>query len=246
MIVCVRKEFLGNMTGGLIKSKDRVRNHAEVYTPEREVNAMLDLVANECENVESRFLEPACGTGNFLVKILERKLAVVIRKYTSQQVYFERYTFVAVSSIYGVDILFDNVVECRERLLQIVKTQYEALYTHKTQDAFIDSIAFVLSKNILWGDALSLKSVDGADTPITFAEWALVGGNMVKRRDYTLANLLAYQPMVEDNGQGVLFGADVGSPQPGLFTSDMGESVLIPRAVAEYPTTHYLEVSHVG
>ncbi len=233
------------MTRGLIKSKHRVRTHAEVYTADQQVNAMLDLVAHECENVESRFLEPACGTGNFLVKILERKLAVVVKRYKSQQLYFERYAFVAVSSIYGIDILSDNVVECRERLLQIVKSLYNKLYKGNVQSAFIDSIAFVLSKNILWGDALSLKSVDGTHTPIVFAEWALVGGNMVKRRDYELTDLLAYQPMAEENGQGVLFGNDVGSPQPGLFTSDMDTKTIIPRAVAEYPTTHYLQVSDV-
>lgn len=223
---------------GLIKSKERVRNHAEVYTAEREVNAMLDLVKNECENIESRFLEPACGTGNFLVKILERKLTTVTQKYKSEQSYYERYTFVAVASIYGVDILADNVQECRERLLAIVQTQYKKLYGDKCQPKFLESIAYVLSKNILLGDALSLRTVDLAcnsdgNPPITFAEWALIGGSTVKRRDYTLANLLDYQGMDEDE-----------SGQMSLLSNDRGHDVLMPRAVAEYPTTHFLQVQN--
>lgn len=221
------------MNETLIKSRDRVRDHAEVYTAEREVNAMLDLVKNETENIESRFLEPACGDGNFLVKILERKLAVVKQKYGTEQLYYERHAFVAVASIYGVDILPDNVADCRERLLDIVKSQYETLYRDKCKPQFIQSIKYVLQRNILWGDALTLKTVDGREAPITFSEWALVGGNMVKRRDYTLANLLDYQPMEEDE-----------RGQTSLFSSDTGEDVMIPRAIAEYPTTHYLEVQN--
>lgn len=142
----------------MIKSKERVRNHAEVYTADREVNAMLDLVKNATENIESRFLEPACGSGNFLVKILERKLAVVKQRYSAEQLYYECHAFVAVASIYGVDILDDNVAECRERLLDIVKTHYEKLYRDKCKPQFIEAIDYVLSRNILWGDALTLKN----------------------------------------------------------------------------------------
>ncbi len=105
-----------------VKSKKRVSDHGEVFTSEREVNAMLDLVKQETERIDSRFLEPACGSGNFLVEVLRRKLAVVEAKYKSSQLEFERYAVIAISSIYGVDILKDNVEECRERLFLIIDT----------------------------------------------------------------------------------------------------------------------------
>jgi len=96
----------------ITKSKKRIRDHGEVFTQEREVNAMLDLVKNETDRIESRFLEPACGDGNFLAPILERKLAIVKKKYRSSQNEFERMAFLAVSSIYGVELLLDNVEVC--------------------------------------------------------------------------------------------------------------------------------------
>lgn len=104
-----------------IVSKKRVADHGEVFTNPREVNAMLDLVRQETERIDSRFLEPACGTGNFLAEVLERKLRVVDRRYRRSQIEYERYTLLAVSSIYGIDLLEDNVLECRRRLLTIVE-----------------------------------------------------------------------------------------------------------------------------
>src|SRR3989344_3355567 len=115
-------------------SKKRVADHGEVLTAEREVNAMLGLVQNETERIDSRFLEPACGTGNFLVPILEKKLAIVRNKYSKSQLEFERYGVVAVSSIYGVDILEDNVNHCRDRLFTIFNDMYSTLYKAKCKD----------------------------------------------------------------------------------------------------------------
>ena len=102
-----------------VVSKKRVSDHGEVYTRKREVNAMLDLVKQETERIESRFLEPACGTGNFLSEILERKLHIVELRYGKNQLDYERYAVLAISSIYGIDILEDNVLECRKRLFDI-------------------------------------------------------------------------------------------------------------------------------
>src|SRR5699024_1896005 len=107
--------------GKQVKSKKRVSDHGEVYTNEHEVNAMLDLVKQETERIDSRFLEPACGTGNFLIEVLRRKLAVVRRKYGRRQVGFERNAVTAVGSLYGIDILEDNVLLCRRRLLEAVE-----------------------------------------------------------------------------------------------------------------------------
>ena len=106
------------MISNQIKSKQRVTDHGEVYTHQREVNAMLDLVKHETERIDSRFLEPACGTGNFLVEILSRKLVVVKTKYAKSQLEFERYVMIAVGSIYGIDILHDNITACQQRYSQ--------------------------------------------------------------------------------------------------------------------------------
>ena len=143
-----------------IKSKQRVKDHGEVFTQEREVNAMLDLVKNETERIESRFLEPACGTGNFLAPILEKKLSLVKKRYGSSQDEFERMGLLATSSIYGVELLEDNVVVCIERLYGILNKAYTNLYKDKCKDAFMKSIRFVLKRNILHGDALTLKKAD--------------------------------------------------------------------------------------
>jgi type I restriction-modification system DNA methylase subunit len=108
-----------------VKSKKRVADHGEVFTNDREVNAMLDLVKHETERIDSRFLEPACGNGNFLAEVLRRKLKVVDQRYANNQMDWERYAVISVSSIYGVDILEDNAQECRVRLYQI----FDDLYT---------------------------------------------------------------------------------------------------------------------
>ena len=113
------------MTAGKqTKSKLRVADHGEVFTAEREVNAMLDLVKQETERIDSRFLEPACGTGNFLAEILRRKLNVVKSRYGKHRPDYERYGVIAITSIYGVDILPDNVLECRNRLFDIWNKEY--------------------------------------------------------------------------------------------------------------------------
>lgn len=102
-----------------VKSKQRVADHGEVFTSEREVNAMLDLVKHETERIDSRFLEPACGNGNFLAEILRRKLAVVRQRYSKNAPDYEKFAVVAITSLYGIDILQDNINECRERLFHI-------------------------------------------------------------------------------------------------------------------------------
>ncbi len=215
----------------IIKSKKRVADHGEVFTAEREVSAMLNLVQHETERVDSRFLEPACGTGNFLVPILERKLAVIRRKYGKSQLEFERYVVVAVGSIYGVDILEDNVKTCRERLFAILNDAYGSMYNKKCKNNFSDTIRFILSKNILWGDALSLKTVNKEQMPIVFSEWSLVRGGMIKRRDFQFLDLAEFDPK-----------------KPSLFSkveiSDTGETVFSPQPVREYPLIHFLTLSH--
>lgn len=177
-----------------IKSKERVADHGEVYTAEREVNAMLDLVKQETERIESRFLEPACGNGNFLAEILRRKLDVVKAKYRRSRPEYEKYSVLAVSSIYGVDLLDDNVKECQERLFVIWYKEYTAVCKDDAMPDCEEAVRFILQHNILCGNALSMLRVDedGNDTeePIIFAQWDLMTGDLMKRRDYRLDELM--------------------------------------------------------
>lgn len=208
-----------------IKSKQRVVDHGEVFTSEREVNAMLDLVKQETDRIESRFLEPACGTGNFLIEVLHRKLDVVESRYKKSKLEYERYAVLAVSSIYGVDIQEDNVIQCRDRLFGYFNERYIQLYSDDCSPECRKSVQYILERNILWGDALTMKTVCGKEDPIVFSEWSAVNGSLLKRRDYSLAHLLAYQPMDGFN----------------LF-SDLGESAFIPKPVKEFPLMHFLRL----
>ncbi|MBQ6569333.1 MAG: SAM-dependent DNA methyltransferase, partial [Clostridia bacterium] len=172
-----------------VKSKQRVSDHGEVFTAEREVNAMLDLVKPETERIDSRFLEPACGEGAFLIEILRRKLEVVKSRYGKSTYDYERYAVLAVTSVYGVDILQDNVEICRQRLYELWDKAYTANAKAQANEQCREVVRFILRKNILCGDALTMRQSDG--TPIIFAEWSLVTENQIKRRDYALDELLA-------------------------------------------------------
>ena len=211
-----------------VVSKQRVADHGEVLTGRREVNAMLDLVKSETERIDSRFLEPACGTGNFLAEILERKLRVVEARYGKSQLDYERDAILAVSSVYGIDILEDNVRQCRQRLFGIFDLNYLRLFTGKSHDDCRESVRYILERNIIHGDALSLKTVGDNPKPIVFAEWSPVNGSMLKRRDFTFHGLLAHETI---------------RAMP-LF-SDLGEDVFIPTPEKEYPPTHFLKVADV-
>ncbi len=223
-----------------VKSRKRVQEHGEVFTNEREVNAMLDMVKQETERIESRFLEPACGNGNFLAEVLRRKLAVVSQRYKKNPDDYQRNAFVAVSSLYGVELLEDNTQECRDRLYGIVEA--EARKAIKKPDAlFLEAIRYVLDKNILCGDALTLK--DANDNPITFAEWSLVTGDKVKRRDFLLSELLDGN---SDKGETLsLFTFDALGGDVRAHTDweyDVELDAYIPSAINEYPLTNYWEV----
>lgn len=193
------------------KSKERVREHGEVFTAEREVKAMCDLVKDETERIDSRFLEPACGDGNFLAEILKRKLAVVRKKYGKSPLDYEKNSLLAASSIYGVDILQDNVIACRARMFDIWNREYTAVCKKECDDQTREAVRFILSRNIVCGNALTLKCVDGngndTDEPIIFSEWAFITGSMLQRSDYTFAELLEEDTpqlsLLNGNGEGV-------------------------------------------
>lgn len=164
----------------LIKSKKRVADHGEVFTPEWMVGAMLDLVKDESERIDSRFLEPACGSGNFLVQALKRKLSSVERKYGQSNFEKRHYALLGLMCIYGVELLPDNIAECRANLLDIFA---EYLGIGETDDLF-HAASFILWLNLVHGDALTMKTIGGL--PITFAEWGYLGKGKFQRRDFRL------------------------------------------------------------
>ena len=192
-----------------IKSKERVSQRGEVFTAEREVNAMLDLVANECLRPDSRFLEPACGDGNFLSAILKRKLTELRRKYKKSPRDYEKLSIVAIGSLYGVDIMNDNVEACRKRLFSIWDTEYTDHCKSEASDEAREAAQFIIARNIINGNALTLMCVDvnGNDTkaPIVFSEWTLINGTQMQRSDYTMADLLTYNDTSTEDGMGNLF-----------------------------------------
>ena len=224
--------------GKQIISKKRVADHGEVFTRLREVNAMLDLVKQETERIDSRFLEPACGTGNFLAEILARKLRVVESRYKKSQLEYERNAVLAVSSIYGIDILADNVYACRKRLYNIFDQKYMNLFKTTAKDKCRKAVVYILNINIVCGDALSLKTIGESPQPIIFSEWSLVNGGILKRRDFSFEELLMYG---EEPKQMSL----LNEPEQLSMFSDLGDDVFIPRPTKEYPLTHFLEVANV-
>lgn len=211
-----------------IKSKQRVADYGEVLTPDWLVKDMLDLVKPETERIDSRFLEPACGTGNFLIEILHRKLRTVEKRYAKNQHDYERYAVLALASLYGIDILEDNAKECRQRLYQTFDESYTKLFGKNTKDACRQSARYILQQNIIHGDALSLQTVDKNPHPIVFSEWALVNEVFIKRRDFAFHQMVQQASLCE---------------LP-LF-SDKGEEVYIPKPVKDYPLVHFLEIAKI-
>lgn len=212
-----------------VKSKKRVADHGEVFTSEREVNAMLDLVIDETERIESRFLEPACGDGNFLVEILRRKLKIVKNKYRKSPYEYEKRAVLAITSLYGVDLLKDNVEECRKRLFNIFDKEYISVCKSEVSDECRDAVRFILMRNIICGDALSLKTNEG--TPIIFSEWAFpnLAEPKIIRRDFHLDEL------IEGKGEQMnIFMTD--------WEYDEETKSFIPKSTKEIMIDHYRKV----
>lgn len=208
----------------LIKSKSRVRDHGEVYTPDFIVEAMLALIPEQTIRMDARFLEPACGNGNFLIAILTKKIQhLLLDKYAKlHQEYFEQNLLVAVGSIYGVDLLADNIYQAQERLFTLVEKTYHKLFKKKIKADFLQTIHFILSKNIIQGDALSLRNSE--NQPLCFSQRTQVGNGKIKRHDYIFEELLE----LSTHGQ--------------KLTSDSGETHFIPQSIQEYPPQYFLSL----
>ncbi len=205
-------------------SRHRIIAHGEVFTPPELVNDMLDLVAHECERIDSRFLEPACGDGNFLAEVLRRKLLTVERTRRRFRGKWERDAVLCVCSIYGIELLFDNAVICRNRLLSVVDQAHRQLFKKPLPPAAVRAVQFILSRNIIQADALDMRTLD--HRPIVFSEWSPINGTHLKRRDYAYDHLLRQTDM---------FNLPM--------SSDFGEDVFVPTPVGDYRPCHYLKVA---
>lgn len=188
----------------LVRSKQRVADHGEVFTPAWMVEAMLDLVKGETERIDSRFLEPACGSGNFLVPVLRRKLAAVELTYGKSEFEKRHFALLALMCTYGIELLADNIAECRMNMLGIF-AEYLNL---DPSDDFSRAASYVLSQNLIHGDAKAMRTVH--DEPITFAEWGYLGKGKFQRRDFrldVLTELSAYQklPFFKSSGKDKIF-----------------------------------------
>lgn len=222
-----------------IKSKERVADHGEVFTNEREVKAMCDLVEQECDRIDSRFLEPACGDGNFLAEVLLRKLYKVKKLYGKSTYDFERHSVLAVACIYGVDIMQDNIYECRERLFKIWNKEYKAVCKKRCNDETRDAISYILSKNILCGNALTMMQVndkqEDTDMPIIFSHWSILSGSIFKRSDYRL-DVLIKANTIGKNGDVSLLDDSLSE----FITEENGEYSPLP--IKDYPPTSYKNI----
>lgn len=204
-----------------VKTKQRVVEHGEVFTNEREVNAMLDLVKEQCERIEATFLEPACGDGNFLIEVLNRKLNL-LSKYKRNAYEYNKNLIVAVSSLYGVELLEDNTLSCRNRLYQrIVNTYPRTLSSLPEYDDMLKNIRFILQKNIVCGNALDYTTANGQ--PILFYEWKFINATDIKIRCFD------FEVVAEQSKQMSLF-------------SDTNEPVNIPKHNQEFKPVHYLKL----
>lgn len=216
----------------LLVSKERVVARGEVYTSRRVVTGMLDLVRQETERIESRFLEPACGTGNFLTEILDRKLAIVESRYSRGQLDYERNAIMAISSLYGIDILEDNVIKCRERLFSTFDRKYSRRFKRRSKEECRKAVRFILARNIIWGDALTLTTIGADPQPIVFSEWSPINGS-IKRRDFAFRELIP-----QESEKSLSLFADRVQP----LRSDLGGRVFIPLPLREYPLVHFMRV----
>ena len=239
--------FERNCVTKQIKSKKRVAEHGEVFTAEREVKAMCDLVAQECDRIDSRFLEPACGDGNFLAEILTRKLTTVKKLYKSNPYDFERYSVLAITSVYGVDILADNVAECRERLFKLWDKEYKSACKKVVSDETREAVKYILSKNILCGNALTLMCVDenqnDLDTPIIFPEWSLMLGTKLKRRDFRLDVMLKANDKPKSEQLSLL---DIPEDIRKYLSINPTTKEYMAEPICEYPPVHYRKVQENG
>ncbi|WP_438352327.1 SAM-dependent DNA methyltransferase [Microbacterium sp. CJ88] len=197
----------------LVKSRQRVQDHAEVLTPAWLVDDMLDLVKDESERIDSRFLEPACGDGNFLVRVLARKLRTVKARYGKSGFETRHQALLAVMSIYGIEIQADNAADCRTNLLDV----FRAFLGLDAEDDLVRAATAVLEVNIVHGDALAMRRVNPETgfpgLPIVFPEWGYLGRGKYQRRDFRLDVLASRSTVMTGEYDHVVFQPVRSHPQ---------------------------------
>lgn len=198
----------------LVKSKKRVADHGEVFTPPQLVESMIDLVAHEAARIDSRFLEPACGTGNFLIQVLKRKLATVQARYGKNEFERKHHALLALMSIYGIELLPDNVEECRQNVLDM----YTSFLGASLDDRWILAGQVIASINIMHGDALTMKTVGTHAVPIAFSEWTYLRKGQFNRREFRFDTMTTASSFGEED---TLF-ADMGKHEIFTPTKDYG------------------------
>lgn len=213
----------------LIKSKRRVADHGEVFTPRWLVEKMLDLVKGETERIDSRFLEPACGSGNFLIPVLQRKLAAAEVKFSKSEFERRHYALLAIMCTYGIELLADNIAECRANMLEVFA---DYLNLAETDELYL-AASYVLSQNLVNGDALTMLAHDGQ--PITFAEWGYLGKGKFQRRDFRFQ---ALTQMSSFSREGTLW-AHLGNHE--VFTPIQAYTPMTVRELASFSLQNGLE-----
>jgi len=203
----------------LVKSKQRVADHGEVFTPAWMVEDMLDLVKHESERIDSRVLEPACGSGNFLVPVLARKLVTVQFRHGKSDFEKRHYALFALMCTYGIELLSDNAEECRHNLAEVFNT----FLGIDDNDEWAQAARAVLEVNIVQGDALTMTVPSGR--PITFPEWGYIGKGKFQRRDFRYDDLTQ-----RASYEGTLFGE---LDDDDLFVPAQTYPVMTVRQIAE-------------
>lgn len=202
----------------LVKSKQRVADHGEVFTPAWMVEDMLDLVKHESERIDSRVLEPACGSGNFLVPVLSRKFATVQARHGRSDFEKRHYALLALMCVYGIELLEDNAAECRDNLAEL----FNAFLGIDATAEWATAARVVLAVNIVRGDALTMTLPNG--TPITFAEWGYLGKGKFQRRDFRYDELTQRSAWEAEGSLFADLGADLFAPHetyPTMTVTDL-------------------------
>ena len=230
-----------------IKSKERVAELGEVFTAEREVKAMCDLVETQCDNVDASFLEPACGDGNFLAEILDRKLARVKKNAKSDKTQWEWLSVRAIASLYGVDIMQDNVEECRERLFKQWNKAYKNACKKECNDETREAVKYILSKNIVCGNALTMMCVDenqqDTENYIVFSEFKTSHRPyLLRHREFRLDVLLKVSEKPKVQGKLAIDSED--DIYKYLRILPNGEYEPLP--LREYDSIHYRRIKENG
>lgn len=178
-----------------IKKNINISKYGEVFTDKREINSMVDLVSDELKRPDSRFLEPACGDGAFLVKILEKKMDYICERYKKNSFELQNMFLLALSSVYGIEIQENNVSKCRKNIYNLFKKKSEKIITNNN-DNYFENAMFIIEKNIVCGDALTMK--DSNNNDIILSQWSMVKIGFFKRVEYKFRTLFNYKEKIED------------------------------------------------